>query len=200
MFVRRDPSPKLFAGLLLGNRIDSCYGARQETGTADSNRHHPGTGNRIGNRQIAPAFPATPSPSGFKPDVCSMSNRKRNDDAVHGGAKPMSAAEMAALLESGGLKLLSRAEVFKIIPTLSVAGFWAWQKEHHFPAAIELGPAGGRNTRVAWWAHEVLQADRTGRAQLSRACRCRWQAVADSAWPAAQAAAAGRGCVCLGSA
>jgi predicted DNA-binding transcriptional regulator AlpA len=87
-----------------------------------------------------------------------MPNDPKHHDAVDGGAKPMSAAEMLALFESGALKLMSKTEVFEILPgPVSDASFWAWLKSHHFPPAIELGPPGGRNTTIGWWRHEVLE-------------------------------------------
>ena len=51
-------------------------------------------------------------------------------------------------------RLLTKAEVLALLGVTYTTVF-TWMREGRFPLSIELGPSGGRSTKIAWLADEV---------------------------------------------
>ena len=51
-------------------------------------------------------------------------------------------------------RLLTKAEVLALLGVTYTTVF-TWMREGQFPLSIELGPPGGRSTKIAWLADEV---------------------------------------------
>ena len=51
-------------------------------------------------------------------------------------------------------RLLTKAEVLELLGVTYTTVF-TWMREGRFPLSIELGPSGGRSTKIAWLADEV---------------------------------------------
>ena len=51
-------------------------------------------------------------------------------------------------------RLLTKAEVLALLGVAYTTVF-TWMREGQFPLSIELGPPGGRSTKIAWLADEV---------------------------------------------
>ena len=51
-------------------------------------------------------------------------------------------------------RLLTKAEVLALLGVTYTTVF-TWMREGQFPLSIELGPSGGRSTKIAWLADEV---------------------------------------------
>jgi predicted DNA-binding transcriptional regulator AlpA len=58
-------------------------------------------------------------------------------------------------VNSSGPRLLSKAEVLARLGGVAYTSVFTWMLENDFPRAIELGPPGGRSTKIAWLADEV---------------------------------------------
>jgi predicted DNA-binding transcriptional regulator AlpA len=52
-------------------------------------------------------------------------------------------------------RLLTKAEVLALLRLTSYTTVFTWMREGQFPLSIELGPPGGRSTKIAWLADEV---------------------------------------------
>ena len=55
---------------------------------------------------------------------------------------------------AAGPRLLTKAEVLALLGVTYTTVF-TWMREGQFPLSIELGPPGGRSTKIAWLADEV---------------------------------------------
>lgn len=55
-----------------------------------------------------------------------------------------------------GQYLLNKPQMLQLCGDPSYSTVWLWMVEADFPKPIELGPPGGRTTRVAWIMAEVL--------------------------------------------
>ena len=53
-----------------------------------------------------------------------------------------------------GQHLLFRSQILELTGTSTVT-LWGWMADANFPLPLELGPPGGRSTKVAWLADEV---------------------------------------------
>jgi predicted DNA-binding transcriptional regulator AlpA len=149
--------PQIFFSLARAQffEYDVLYGARSENRYADrsASRYE----NRSENRSRAGFSLTSPPSGGLDLDVCAM-HLPKTDDAGNGSDRLMTTAEMLALLASGDLKLMSKVEIFDLLPGhVTDPLFWSWLKFQGFPPSIELGPPGSRNTTQAWWRHEVLE-------------------------------------------
>ena len=51
-------------------------------------------------------------------------------------------------------RFFSKAEVLGLLG-VSYTTIFTWMREGQFPLSIELGPSGGRSTKIAWLADEV---------------------------------------------
>jgi predicted DNA-binding transcriptional regulator AlpA len=68
-----------------------------------------------------------------------------------------------------GQRLMFKSQVLTMLGLRSYATLWAWMRDGMFPLPLELGPAGGRSSTIAWDAKEVLQwLDNRPRRQLGQ--------------------------------
>ena len=55
-----------------------------------------------------------------------------------------------------GQFFLNKPQMLELCGNPSYSTVWLWMKQAGFPHPIEMGPAGGRTSRVAWIASEVF--------------------------------------------
>jgi predicted DNA-binding transcriptional regulator AlpA len=63
--------------------------------------------------------------------------------------------QLAEKTDVPGQRLLSKADVLALLGIASYVTLYEWMRAGQFPLAIELGPPGGRSTKIAWLADEV---------------------------------------------
>src|SRR6478735_7531651 len=71
-------------------------------------------------------------------------------------AKPNIKRRLKADAIKPGQFLLNKAQTLELCGNPSYSTMWGWMMHAGFPHPIELGPPGGRTSRVAWIASEVF--------------------------------------------
>jgi predicted DNA-binding transcriptional regulator AlpA len=81
-----------------------------------------------------------------------MSSTAKNN--LEAATKPRKPRLKAGPIKHGQY-LLNKPQMLELCGNPSYSTVWLWMKDAGFPHPLELGPAGGRTSRVCWLAGEV---------------------------------------------
>ena len=90
-------------------------------------------------------------------------------DDDHPPAKKSKARKVRGPIKPGQ-QLLHRPQVLELLG-VGFGTLYAWMREGRFPLPIELGPTGGSNTAMVWFADEVDEWIAARRAESSVVAR-----------------------------
>ena len=69
--------------------------------------------------------------------------------------EPPASQQIVAPASNPPIRLIFKPELLALIG-VSYGSIFTWMRDGRFPLARELGPPGGRSTRIAWIESEVL--------------------------------------------